>query len=209
MTFSGIHNDEPFSISVPLSEDIVVQSDSVLETSWVGKQIEELESGPRSNSAINEIVDLSKSYRVLSEYIAFLALEPSDTTKACASCVDESQIPIGIEPEELPAADSLLSVYPNPFTTAATIEVTVPREIGAGSAAVVIYDVMGRKIRRFDVQAPGGSVQKLTWDGTAADNSRVAAGGVFRRAANRTGHAYGACCSAVGRRLSTGPWPAS
>lgn len=179
VTFSGIHNDEPFSISVPLSEDIVVPSDSVLETSWVGKQIEELESGPRSNSAINEIVGLSTSYRVLSEYTAFLALEPSDTTKACASCVDESQIPIGIEPEELPAADSLLSIYPNPFTTAATIELTVPREIGAGSAAVVIYDVMGREIRRFDVQAPGGSVQKLTWDGTAADNSRVAAGVYF------------------------------
>ncbi|NNE47824.1 MAG: T9SS type A sorting domain-containing protein [Rhodothermales bacterium] len=178
VTFSGIHRGAPFSISVPLSDDVVVHADSVIETAWVGRQIEALESGTRTNDVINEIVGLSTSYRILSEFTAFLALEPSDTTQACASCRDETQL-TEIESEDLPTADSLLSIYPNPFSTTTTIEIVVPREIEAGTATLSIYDVMGRAIRRFDIRSGVGTAQKLTWDGTASDSRRVAAGVYF------------------------------
>ena len=169
---SGVLEDEAFSYEVEIAALQAHQADSLNETIWVGKYIDHLESESQSNDVISEIISYSMRQRVLSQYTAFIALEPSDTVSVCLDCEDESAL-VTTE-DELPAdSTAAIEAYPNPFTDVVTIEVRLP----AASAAVEaeIYDMMGRRLRTFSVPATGNTT-RFTWNGRTDSGQDVSSG---------------------------------
>ena len=177
---SGVFNAAPFSRSLRINEQNAGLSDTTLVSHWSGRRIFELENGPQSNDAINEILDLSLDQRVLSFYTAFLALEPSQGGEECAECRDETTEATDIE-DELPLPDEvILDAYPNPFHTTVTIAVTLPEPVAVGEVTFEIYDVMGRVVKTLRPNASGFLTEfTLTWDGTNDAGQQVSSGTYF------------------------------
>jgi hypothetical protein len=113
---------------------------------------------------------------VLSEYTAFLALEPSDTTLACLVCLDETTL-TSVEPgADIPSADSLMQVYPNPVHDRATIRIALPQRVASAETPTLrIFDILGREVKSFTVRA-GSASEAFSWDRTSDQGDRLAAG---------------------------------
>ena len=84
-------------------------------------------------------------------------------------------VAVAAEPDGLGAvpAFGLAASYPNPFAERATI----PYRLGqAGTVSLVVYDLLGRRVRTLvDGQRPAGP-HSVTWDGTDASGRRLSAG---------------------------------
>jgi len=61
----------------------------------------------------------------------------------------------------LPSTASLAPNYPNPFNPATTIRYALPE---ASRVTLAVYDIMGREVRRWDLQEEPGYKQ-VVWDG--------------------------------------------
>jgi hypothetical protein len=68
--------------------------------------------------------------------------------------------------------------WPNPFREGTTIRFT---SAAAGRAAVVVFDVAGRAVRRLTREQASAGANAFHWDGRTDDGSRVAAGVYFYR----------------------------
>jgi hypothetical protein len=176
---AGFFEGEPFG-RVKVVDD--AQSDSSLATMWDGVYLRRLELQGTSNSQISEVIAQSLDMGILSWYTAFLALEPGQEFE-CATCAqdpDGGDVTIGAVEEQPDQADLGISIYPNPFTTFATIEIRVGESGVANRDVVVeIVDVMGRVVARFVDLAPTGGALSLTWDGTDESGRRLARGAYF------------------------------
>ena len=176
---SGVYQGEAFSRTFEVGANHAFAADSLTRTAWAGRYIQALETEPQTNALITEIIDLSVRERVLSLYTAFLALEPSDTVKACTSCVDETGSGVDVEDAELPADTLSIEAYPNPFSDRTTIEIILARDTDAHETEVAIYDLLGRAVRRFDAELQNaGRNIRLVWDGTT-DTGEYVSNGVY------------------------------
>jgi hypothetical protein len=73
--------------------------------------------------------------------------------------------------------------FPNPFASRTRIELAVPVSWRLPSAAVVVYDVCGRKVATlFEGKIQDGVPQVFTWDGITDSGRRTASGVYFLRA---------------------------
>ncbi len=104
----GFYNGQSFVRTLDMPQSEIQQGDSITKSAWVGNYINTLESslggyfyyyavpsrGVTANvptsTVTREIIAQSVQSRVLSRYTAFLALEPNDTTKVCATCTAPS-----------------------------------------------------------------------------------------------------------------------
>ena len=80
--------------------------------------------------------------------------------------------PTGVDvvlPEEL----AIMSNYPNPFNPATTIEFSIPE---AGFADLVIYNMMGQKVRKLVSGNMKEGIHSVTWDGRDQQGLPVSAG---------------------------------
>lgn len=175
VSFSGINLQDAFSIDIDLAPEWVVPATDAVRQTWVGQRIQELEGATQSNDTIAEVIGLSLEHRVLSEYTAFLALEPSDTTMACPECQDETELTSVEYLEELPTADSLMQVYPNPVGERATLKVSIPEQLRGEETSLVLYDILGRAVRVFPLDQLAAH-SSLSWDRTSDSGERVASG---------------------------------
>lgn len=64
--------------------------------------------------------------------------------------------------EILPKEYELLGNYPNPFNPSTTISYALPQ---ISDVEIVIYDIMGREVKRFVIPSQSGGYQKVVWDG--------------------------------------------
>ncbi|MEX0747513.1 MAG: FlgD immunoglobulin-like domain containing protein, partial [Rhodothermales bacterium] len=172
---SGVLEDDAFSYEVEISESEVHAADSLNETIWVGKYIDHLESESQTNDVVSEIISYSMRQRVLSQYTAFIALEPSDTVSVCLDCEDESAL-VTTE-DELPAdSTAAIDAFPNPFTDLVTIDVRLP--VASAAVKAEIFDMMGRRLRTFSVPATGKGA-RFTWNGKTDSGQDVSSGVYF------------------------------
>lgn len=161
-------------IEIPADE--VEDGDRTDVQIWAGMTIDDLESVGATNQVVNQIINLSIDARVLSEYTAFLALEPSDTTLPCLTCRDETQ---STNVEEAPetSPDSLLSAYPNPFNASTTLRVTMPKGARASECSFKIFNILGQEVAAFDVSdMTERATRTFTWNGATESGSPVATG---------------------------------
>ena len=178
---SGMYKSEPFTSNVQVSQDQASAGDSLVIETWTGSYILYLESQEQSNELVNEIIDYSIKERILSLYTAFLALEPSDTTKPCLDCYDESEM-TNVENNSavVVRADTLLRAYPNPFNSTVSIKVRLARAYKSKEVSFKIYDIMGKVVKEFEV--PAYSVANdltIEWNGLNGQGGMVASGTYF------------------------------
>ncbi len=73
----------------------------------------------------------------------------------------------------IPREYSLLGNYPNPFNPTTNISYALPYQ---SSVELVIYDIMGRVIKSFNIAAQSSGYQTLIWDGTNENRASVSSG---------------------------------
>lgn len=179
LELAGIYRGQTKTAKLTVHDSSFIPMDKTLETIWAGNYIASMEALPVTNSLTSSIIDVSLTYRVLSRYTAFLALEPNDTLKACLTCRDESKlVAIGTRPDALvPQNDSLLSAYPNPFNPETTLRVRLPHGVKADESSLRIYNVLGQAIRSLDIHAASsGSETNVQWNGTSDNGVKVSSG---------------------------------
>ncbi|MBI2428966.1 MAG: T9SS type A sorting domain-containing protein [Ignavibacteriales bacterium] len=182
LEIAGIYKGSTLTTKVTIHDSSVVNVDEALETIWAGNQILSLESLPQSNSNTKTILDASLTYRVLSKYSAFLALEPSDTLPACITCRDESKLVFVGNRENplIPNNDSLLYAYPNPFNPETKLKVRLPNGVTSSSATLQIFNVLGQRVKTFDVSSlKSESFTEIVWNGESDAGVRVTSGVYF------------------------------
>ncbi len=73
----------------------------------------------------------------------------------------------------LPKEYSLLGNYPNPFNPSTTISYAQPYQ---SSVELVIYDIMGAKVKSFNIPSQSAGYQSILWDGRNENGNQVASG---------------------------------
>jgi hypothetical protein len=77
-----------------------------------------------------------------------------------------------------PTSFTLHTPYPNPFNPSTTISFDLPKR---GSVKLVVYDVLGREVRRLADQEMTAGTHSVTWDGTDQSGHSAASGVYFFR----------------------------
>lgn len=74
---------------------------------------------------------------------------------------------------QVPDKFELLGNYPNPFNPSTTISYTLPYQ---SSVELVIYDIIGRIVKSFNVSSQSAGYQSIVWDGRNGIGNSVASG---------------------------------
>ncbi len=124
---------------------------------------------------VDQVIALSITYSVLTPYTAFLVIEPTNSGST------------GIPSDEGQAVGfSLAQNFPNPFNPSTTIRYSV-----GGSApafvTLVVYDMLGRKVRTLIAEIKTRGEYLVEWDGRDDMGRAVASGSyVYRLTAGPT-----------------------
>ncbi|MFN8206031.1 MAG: T9SS type A sorting domain-containing protein [Bacteroidales bacterium] len=189
---AGMYKGEPVSLSRSISRENAFVSDSLLKKMWAGNYIARMEkTWTWDNELISQIIDMSLKNRVLSNYTAFLALEPgmdtlfnedpgngsssgssnNDLSEGVSNGGDKYTTGINGTREEVLAMirDSIRAkVYPNPFHNHTRIELSLGNFQVRGSVQMVVsvYDVTGKKVAGFNPENLLFNGQmSVDWDG--------------------------------------------
>ncbi|MEM1271842.1 MAG: T9SS type A sorting domain-containing protein, partial [Bacteroidota bacterium] len=130
-----------------------------------------------TNESIVDVIAYSIDARVLSDYTAFIALEPEQGGDICTSeqCEDDSGTPTSGEADR--PGQFQINVYPNPFQDRLRIEVQFEQRIDLSEVTASVYDVTGRLITRLRPSEQGiGDRASLAWAGTDSAGRPVANG---------------------------------
>lgn len=87
--------------------------------------------------------------------------------------------------DELHLAPGFVALGPNPFRESAVIRCAVPR---GERASLVVYDVLGRRVREFDLASRSAMLHSITWDGRDEQGRTVHPGTYFARLAIGSQH---------------------
>lgn len=123
----------------------VIPMDSTTRTIWAAHVLRILKSYNQTNTTVGQIINMSIQERVLTDYTAFLALEPGEGQLA-----DDGQvggIDIGIEEKNQDIENSNISVYPNPSSEFSYISYTLSER---NSVKILVYDIFGKLITTID-----------------------------------------------------------
>jgi hypothetical protein len=74
---------------------------------------------------------------------------------------------------EIPTTYDLSQNYPNPFNPTTKISYVLPY---ISSVELVVYDMLGRQVKNFNLSSQPSGTQSITWDGTNNYNSPVSSG---------------------------------
>ncbi len=78
--------------------------------------------------------------------------------------------------ENTPQTFDLLGNYPNPFNPSTTISYTLPYQ---SSVEIIIYDLIGREIKSFNVSSQSAGYNEFVWDGRNNSGITVTSGVYF------------------------------
>jgi hypothetical protein len=187
LRLGGYVNNVPFGIERTIPASAMRQGGDCGYSAWMGNYLAALENEPMRygfngvdtawQARQKRIVKLSVENRVLSRLTAFLALEPNDTTRVCATCTQPTTgnpaVARGGAPVDaaaassfsrvasptinsidyaldyLPSAPYTLAVAPNPSKGAVTLTLSLiyPLDTDANSIRAGIYDALGHCVR--------------------------------------------------------------
>ena len=175
---SGEYDGETIFYQRDVSQADVVLADSCIKSIWIGKRIDQLKTQTRINSVISEMIDLSIKNRVLSDYTAFLALEPSDTVHASKDLYDESAL-VSVEEIEQDSikTDLNFNAFPNPFNTTTNLEFNISGDIKSSAIKLMIYNIVGQMVKTFDIPViPYKRKHSVHWDGLNEQGNQISSG---------------------------------
>lgn len=192
---AGLYKANSFAKNIEVAMTNTMVGDSSVKTLWMGTFIKALESSTvMNNQTIRDIVTSSVNSRVLSLYTAFLALEPNDTVKPCATCYDPSTSKGssgGQTDNPTPPSGPVLSVTadntrdsvfisasPNPFSTETQIEIFVPSGFFTQNVTFEMYNLLGKKVAGFDQVEYNNTTRRyaIPWKGNGNNGERLSSG---------------------------------
>ena len=110
---------------------------------------------------VNQVIELSLKYQILTPYTAFYA-DPDDNNTA----VDNNE-------DKIPQVLSLHQNYPNPFNPTTTIAYEL---YSPGQVTIKIYDITGRLVKILLYAQLNAGLHNVVWDATDFKGNPVAAG---------------------------------
>lgn len=176
---AGIYQNSLFSQQTQIEASEINQNDSLTKKIWAGCYIKSLEAMPQTNPVVSEIIDYSISERLLSNYSAFLCLEPSRGGEVCYDCLDESAL-VGVENHvAIAATDSVLQAFPNPFNAHTTIQISLPGTKFTDQVTYKIYNMLGQVVRTFTAEKGAANRIQFVWEGENDRGFQVSSGHYF------------------------------
>jgi Ca-activated chloride channel family protein len=172
---TGLYQTQPFSHLVQVADEQISQADTMLAKMWHGRYISDLERSDKNNMIIQEILYESLNNRVLSQYSAFLCLEPSDTISVCQSCKDETDL-LGIDNPMLTDSAGFIKLYPNPFRDRVTLEISTEKLSGTDDVVIRIFSLTGQVVFEQTQPFTPGKTIVAEWKGTGLNGESVKAG---------------------------------
>ncbi|MBL7992373.1 MAG: T9SS type A sorting domain-containing protein [Candidatus Kapabacteria bacterium] len=189
VNMSGFVYSSPVTRSIELMPQQMDNGDPFGEQIWAGNYIRAMETSPSlPNAVISDIIAMSIKNRVLSNYTAFLALEPNDTLKPCTNCdiksdiaPDGRAIAINTAVEDHSANVGVnFAASPNPFSSETTLEITLAESFRPELCTVSIVNVMGQEIFTFDTGSLSGEKKiRLRWSGETLGGGQAPTGMYF------------------------------
>ncbi len=181
---AGIVGDSVFSKRISVNEQDAIIVDSVAEQAWAGNYVNSLQASTITNDVIRQIIAVSLTNRVLTQYTAFLCLDPADTLVICTSCTTSSGSgPEAVQKEEPPKAaskDSLIQAYPNPFNLQTVLQVRLPAGVTGNQVSLRVYNMLGQVVYTLPTSTLNDrSVTRIVWNGRNDHNSVVSSGVYF------------------------------
>ncbi len=182
LKITGFYGDNPFAQTIQVNNPIA-SSDTVVSKIWAGNYIHDLETDYwwyyEEDSRVEEILEYSLNYHILSLYSSFLALEPGDTLRLCDDCSDPVITDVEEEKEVKIYLDNL-AVAPNPFNSSTQIKFTFAEPFDADNSTLIIFNILGQKMRRIDLsQFTGRNEFSIVWDGVDDYFAPLASGTYF------------------------------
>ncbi len=95
---------------------------------------------------------------------------------------DKINEPIKKLTSDIPAEFSLSQNYPNPFNALTSFSLSLPEET---QVKLVIYNVMGQKVKTIVDDCLAAGIHTITWDGTNESGQNVSSGIYFYRIVNQ------------------------
>ncbi|MDP2039473.1 MAG: VIT domain-containing protein [Ignavibacteria bacterium] len=180
---SGMFNSSPFTQTMVINNAADKKGADIIPKAWIGNYINTQTSSTVTNSIINEVIGLSRTHQILTNYTAFLALE--NDTSWCTTCYTESKTGGGGNTDlaadgasEIPTEFSM-DAYPNPFNSQVTITVKLPNNMLGQKLSFKIFNTLGQAVKTFSSdEIQSKSVVKLFWDGKN-DFGEVISSGVY------------------------------
>ncbi len=126
--------------------------------------LEQIEIYGEVKELVDQVIDLSIRFGVLTRYTAFYA----DPTK-----VDQTN------PIVKPTDFALDQNYPNPFNPTTTISYKLPAGKANYFVTLKIYDALGRLIKVLVEENQASGLHRVVWDGTDMNRRAVASGIYF------------------------------
>ncbi len=180
--FNGVIDKVPVSKTHVKNLEEISEADSISESIWAGNYINRFEQDNYNltNSEIGDIINFSIEKRVLSEYTAFICLEPGLGGEIYYDAVDESDAVIGVEDGAEIQADTLFQAYPNPFNNQTTIKIRLSKSVESSSTTFKIYNILGQVVKSFIPENNSTSNEfEFIWNGMNENNSIVSSGQYF------------------------------
>ncbi len=150
-----------YNSQITIDSTQLISLDTVSESIWAGQHIRSLYSYTQTNNVVYQIIQSSRSARVLSKYTSFLALEPGIIIK------DTSFVPtvtgnggsLGII--ETSVSSINVNCYPNPVTTNVNFEFSLPESV---TVTVEIFNLFGQRMATVADEKLHEGKQLLTYD---------------------------------------------
>lgn len=169
--------------NINIVEDNTNISEDILENTllyWYGNYIlNELFLQPQSYSTIKYIEDLAVINHLMTPYSGFIIPGPTGSAGfkrlEIEEVTDVKEVP-QINEKVLPVNIGL-TAYPNPFNPQTSIIINLTTAAATGSKTLAIYNVLGQKIRSFDLSGYNNLSQiKVDWNGLNDYGSQVSSG---------------------------------
>jgi hypothetical protein len=186
--------------SFTLTQVDVVPGDSTLATAWYADHIHELTRQSQTNATVTEIMDISLKHRILTPYTGYLVFRPGEnigydteetgTTDGSGGerndgggadfSGGDSGVPTDVESGGTDAEVELaVKAFPNPFNLAVSIQISLPQRLLNTDVEFAIYNMLGQKVKEFDIKSIHDNYLTLTWDGTSETGEVVSSGVYF------------------------------
>ncbi len=181
ITVLGKTRLEKFTDQFTITDNETIPGDEKLALAWHANHIHELLQERQTNATIMEIMDTSLKQRIVTPYTSFIVLRPEenygyDPLTVAQSGENKSSDPGGgmsdggttgvlDHQEDKEATRCAIRAFPNPFNISVTISFSVPESIYYGEWTLVIYNMLGQKIKEFHSNEHNGRVLQVKWNG--------------------------------------------
>lgn len=170
----GKTRETQISYETTITEESLTPGSPQIVTSWYGDHIHALLNTSYDPLTVNDIIQLSIEQKVLTPYTSYLVYHPDYLNQNENKDNEENNDDSGdtgendgqttsVEETPIPEKCVTIQAYPNPFNSQVCIALEIPVRDHASTYELVIYNVLGKRIKTYHLNTAGQSIQVM-WD---------------------------------------------